>query len=264
MHTILVEPSRYESLAAEPVVSPEAVPDETPASAMSLVEMLLKSEKRVDRINRDPANQRELFPRFLLISQVSTLAFALVMVLIINLVPSATLTLATGLAIPPADWRDGSALALPLAYNLSIVLAACVCLPSFYFFSLLAGAQITWLQIVSIVGKGMAASAILLLGILPIYVAVVLGMVVLDSPAENLQWTLRLGLLLPFVAGLWGLHAIYGGIMDLNDWHNGPACANRRCFLRRLTLAWAAVYTAVLPVMIYRLWETFAVSMRMG
>ena len=29
----------------------------------------------------------------------------------------------------------------------------------------------------------------------------------------------------------------------------------RECLLRRLTLAWAAVYAAVLPVMIYRLWE---------
>ncbi|MBI3411078.1 MAG: hypothetical protein HY040_22315 [Planctomycetes bacterium] len=259
MHTILAaEPSRYEPLSAELPVSPEASSEESPAGTMSLVEMLLKSERRVDRINRDPANQRELFPRFLLISQISTLAFALVMVLVMNLAPSAIMAPAPGLAIPPADWKDGSALALPLAYNLSIVLAACVCLPSFYFFSLLAGVQITWLQIVSIVGKGMAASAILLLGILPIYVAIVLGMVVLDWPAENLQWTLRLGLLLPFVAGLWGLRAIYGGVMDLNDWQHGPACANRRCFLRRLTLAWAAVYTAVLPVMIYRLWETFA------
>src|SRR5262249_39964784 len=146
-----------------------------------------------------------------------------------------------GLAIPAADWNDGTAWALPLAYNLSIVLAACVCLPSFYFFSLLADVRITWLQIVSVVGKGMAASAILLLGILPIYVAIVLGMVVLDAPAENLQWTLRLGLLLPFVAGLWGLHAIYGGIMDLNDWQHGPACVSRRRFLRRLTLSWATV-----------------------
>jgi hypothetical protein len=32
----------------------------------------------------------------------------------------------------------------------------------------------------------------------------------------------------------------------------------RRCFLRRLTLSWAAVYAAVVPVMIYRLWELFA------
>jgi hypothetical protein len=32
----------------------------------------------------------------------------------------------------------------------------------------------------------------------------------------------------------------------------------RQCFLRRLTLSWAAVYTAVVPVMIYRLWEHFA------
>ena len=242
---------------------PEAASWEIDASIVGLVEMLLKSEDGVDRINREPALQGELFPRFLLISQASTLAFSAMMILVINLVPKAALVGGFGLPIPSADWRDLTALALPLSYNLATVLAACVCLPSFYFYCLLAGVPMTWLQIVSLVGKGMAASAIMLLGILPIYVAIVLGMTVFDAPPSNLQWTLRIGLVLPFIAGLWGLRGIYRGIMDLNGRRAGSDCARRDCFLRRLTVSWAAVYTAVLPVMIYRLWELFAENLQL-
>jgi hypothetical protein len=63
---------------------------------------------------------------------------------------------------------------------------------------------------------------------------------------------------------LWGLRGIYRGIMDLNAQRGDSACNRRECFLRRLTLSWAAVYTAVLPVMIYRLWELFAASLGVG
>src|SRR5262249_25310643 len=120
------------------------------------------------------------------------------------------------------------------------------------------GLRMTWLQIVSVVGKGTAASSIMLLGILPIYLALVLGLVIFEMPVDELRAALVLGLLLPFAAGLWGLHAIYRGVMDLFDYQAPCDQAQRRCFLRRLTLSWAAVYTAVLPVMIYRLWELFA------
>ena len=112
-----------------------------------------------------------------------------------------------------------------------------------------------------LIAKGTAANSIMLLGILPIYVALVLGGVVLAAPEAELQWMIKIGLMLPFIAGLWGLRAIYEGIMDLHDAGGQAECSKRRCFLRRLTLSWAAVYTAVLPIMIYRLWEFIARGM---
>ncbi|MBM4070046.1 MAG: hypothetical protein FJ271_14000 [Planctomycetes bacterium] len=229
-------------------------------STMHLVELLLKDESRVDELNRVPENQRELLPRFLFIAQASYLAYSLIMLLVINLAPQDS-DPDRLIRLPPAGWQDGSGLGLLLAYNLGIVLAACVCLPSFYFSSLLAGVRLTWLQIVSLIAKGTAANSIMLLGILPIYVTVVLGGVVLAAPEAELQWMIKIGLMLPFLAGLWGLRAIYEGIMDLHDVGGQPDCSKRRCFLRRLTLSWAAVYTAVLPIMIYRLWEFFALGM---
>jgi hypothetical protein len=66
---------------------------------------------------------------------------------------------------------------------------------------------------------------------------------------------LYIGLLLPFFAGLWGVASIFQGFMRLAD---TLRCAVQRvCFLRRLTLAWAACYTAVTPFMIYALWTHF-------
>jgi hypothetical protein len=32
----------------------------------------------------------------------------------------------------------------------------------------------------------------------------------------------------------------------------------RGCFLRRLVLSWSAIYTAVMPVMIYSVWEVLS------
>jgi hypothetical protein len=227
-------------------------------TTLGLAELLLKDPERVDQLNRDTALQVELFPRFLLIGEVGFLIFAGVMLLLLNVAPAAAYPDALLVPLPPASWSDGTAWSLPLAYTLSILLAACVCLPSFYFYSLLAGADMSWLEIVSLIGKGTAANALMLLGILPIYVAAVLGMIVLDAPAEPLQRMLALGLSLPFVTGLWGLWAIYQGVMNTvavrpNEWR-----CRRRCFLRRLTLSWTAVYATVLPVMIYRLWDFFA------
>jgi hypothetical protein len=202
--------------------------------------------------------QRELFPRFLLIGEASYLVFAGVMLLLISLAPAAAHPSLVRLALPPLSWSDGTALALPLAYGVGLVLAACVCLPSFYFYSLLAGVRMSWLQITSLVGKGMAANAVLLLGLLPVYVAVLLGMIVFEAPAERVQVALVGGLLLPFLVGPWGLWAIYRGVLSLSadlpvSWQH-----QRRCFLRRLTFSWAAVYAVVAPVMVYRLWGEFA------
>ena|SRR3989442_11586863 len=227
-------------------------------TALALVEMLLKNPAMVDRLNREPTRQKELFPRFLLIALTSYLIYGILMVLILNLAPAAAHVHSGPLPLPPAFWSDGTAWSLPLAYTVGMVLAACVCLPCFYFYSLLAGVQMSWLQITSVIGKGMAANAIMLLGLVPIYVIVALGAIIFAAPTECLQVTLGFGLLLPFVSGLWGLRAIFLGIMHLTTVLPAEWQCRRRCFLRRLIASWTVLYAAVVPVMIYRLWEYFA------
>ena len=157
-----------------------------------------------------------------------------------------------------ARWSDGTWASLTLAYVLGLVAATGVCLPSFYFYGLLAGVKLSMLQAAAHAVKCLAVTAVVLVGVLPIYVAVSLGMIVFSAPAEWMRLTIGLGLALPFVAGLWGVRTLFVGFTDLAD--TLPSCrkADRACFLRRLTLAWSACYTTVTPVMIYWLWTRLA------
>ena len=116
----------------------------------------------------------------------------------------------------------------------------------------------TMLQIVGLVMRGTATSALVLLGILPIYVTVVLGLIIFHCPTDTLELGLSLGLLLPFLAGLGGVHAIYRGVTAMAETLPHECRVDRTCFLRRLTVSWALCYTAVSPVMIYRIWESVA------
>ena len=141
---------------------------------------------------------------------------------------------------------------------LGLVAATGVCLPSFYFYGLLAGVKLSMLQSAAHAVKCLAVTAVVLVGALPIYVAVSLGMIVFSAPAEWMRWTIGLGLALPFVAGLWGVQTLFVGFTDLAD--TLPACrkADARVLPAPADLAWSACYTAVTPVMIYWLWTRLA------
>jgi hypothetical protein len=133
-----------------------------------------------------------------------------------------------------------------------------VCLPSFYFYSLLAGVRVSWPQVTAHIVKGQAATAVMLMGIAPVYVTVALGGVVFGGPPLLLRGVLYAGLGLPFVAGLWGVRSIYVGFLGLSDTLPPRRRCRRECWLRRLTAACSACYTAVCPVMIFTLWGYFA------
>jgi hypothetical protein len=244
-------------------VVPEVLPVESEEpvgagfSVLGLVEILLKNPAQGDRLNRDESLQAQLIPRFLAIALGSYFLFALAMLIILNAAPTEAYP-RQYLKIPAASWRDGSGMGLVAGYLIGLVAATCICLPSFYFFALLAGVRLTMLQIVGQVVRCKATSALVLVGILPIYVAVILGLVIFHGPNDVLEYGLYLGLALPFIAGLEGVRAIYRGAMGMAESLPDGCRGTRTCFLRRLTLSWALVYTAVSPVMIYRLWEGIA------
>jgi len=234
-----------------------AAPVSRELSLLGLVEVLLKEPQQLDDLNRDEARQAELMPRFLAISLASFALFGVALALILHFTPAAAYPHRL-LPVPRANLADGSGLALVLAYSLGLVAATGLCLPSFYFFSLLAGVRMRLSQIVSQVMCSKATTAVVLVGILPIYVAVVLGMVVFEADAQLLETCLYLGLALPFVAGLAGVRALYRGGSAMAETMPPERRCRRACFFRRLTVSWAACYTAVSPVLIYRLWETLA------
>jgi hypothetical protein len=247
-----------------PSVLPVETEEDTPVQAnegstLGLVELLLKSPARLDaRMNHDERQAPASIPRFLGIALASYLLFTLAMLGTLNLSPAAAYPAEPWLPMPAASWHDFSGLALVLAYCIGMVAATCICLPSFYFFGLLAGVRLTMLQIVGQVLRCKASSAIILIGILPVYFAVALGMIVFQAPVAMLECWLYAGLALPFVAGLEGVHAIYRGVLGMAETLPPERRCRRECFLRRLTLSWAACYTAVCPVLIYRLWQLLA------
>src|SRR5262249_52952889 len=226
-------------------------------SMLGLVELLLKNPARADTLNREERGQAVLIPRFLSIALASYVLFSVAMIVILSATPAEAQPHRL-VPIPGVHWSDRSALGLLVAYNFGLVAATCICLPSFYFFALLAGVRMSMLQIVGQVVRCKASSAIVLVGILPIYVAIVLGMVVFHAAPNVLELVLYLGLALPFIAGLEGVRSIYRGVMGMAETLPPERRCRRECFLRRLTLSWAAVYTAVSPVLIYRLWEFLA------
>jgi len=227
-------------------------------SLLGLVELLLKAPAQLDAWTRDPARQAELIPRLLMLALMSIALFSTILVLLLRSAQAEAVPLVL------ENWNGsvGAAIALALAYPVGMAAASGICLPAFYFFGLLAGVRISVLQVTTLALKGMAATAILLLGLTPIYLSVTLGMVIFQADDKSLSVALSVGLALPFLAGAWGLRSIYVGFLSLEDTLPPERRCRRTSFLRRLTVAWAAVYTTVTPVMIWSLNQHLAARLR--
>ena len=273
--------SQSNSPALDPLASDSPAPvagayagpaSETERSLLGVIELVLKAPNRLNRLLREPTMQVELIPRFLGIALAGFSIFAVTMTLVFDaagswpaLSPVADWLSGTAPELLRFDsdadrsvlsrWIDGSALSLLSAYAFGLIAANGVCLPSFYFYGLLAGVRTSMLEVAAHAIRCTATAAIALVGILPIYMAFVLGMVVFSAPTEFLRFGLFLGLALPFIAGLFGVRATYLGFLDLADRLPEDRRQRGLVFLRRLILAWSACYTAVTPVMIHAIWE---------
>jgi uncharacterized membrane protein len=240
-----------------------------------LVELILKDRPRLERIIRDPSLAGDLIPRFLAISLVGFTFFGISLALIISAagiridLVSIKETLegaaprlmrfqhVESLAVLGVGKSVTAALRLIAAYDLGLIAAAGVCLPSLYFYGLLAGVPMSMARVTVHTLKGMATSATALVGILPIYMAFSLGAAVFEAPVLLVDCVLQVGLLLPFGAGLFGAHSLYAGFSTLAGTLPADRRCQRACLLRRLVVSWSVCYAAVTPVMIYTLWEYF-------
>lgn len=235
-----------------PMDEEQAPPPPAAPRALELVEMVLKSPSSLDALVRAPALAGDLVPRLLLIALSGFSLYGLAVGLILGL-SDARLPL-----VPPVRLGDGSALWLFLAYDLGLLAACGICLPSFYFYGLLAGIRTSMLEVTLHALKSLTVTAVVLVGVLPIYVALALGLVTFGAGELWLREVLFLGLVLPFLAGLWGLRSLYLGFLSLCDTMPAARRRARECFLRRLIFSWAGLYTVVTPVMIYTLWHRLA------
>ena len=246
-------------------------------SMLGLVELILKNRRQLHQVLRNPAMHAILLPRLLAIALTGFVLFGVIMSLVLSATgywPSLT-AIATWLDAPArtgllrfnaidsswgklGPWISGKAFALTGAYAFGLVAASGVALPSLYFYCLLAGVRMSMLEVVVHAVKAKAIAAVALIGVLPIYVAIALGVIVLGADATLLRMTLLLGLVLPFIAGFAGTVSLYQGFSDLCDTMPADRAANRESFLRRLVLSWSACYTAIMPVMIYAIWEVLS------
>jgi hypothetical protein len=245
-------------------------------SIPALVELLLKDRRRLYRILRSEAAPAILLPRLLAIALAGFVLFGVAMSLVLTVadrwpsLSSLTTWVDAPLSMPLefkaiessqgklAPWLSGEAMVLAGAYAFGLVAASGVCLPSLYFYCLLAGVKMSMVEVVVHAVKSKAVAAVALVGILPIYVALAMGVMIFDGSELYLAATMLLGLILPFIAGIWGTVSLYQGFSQMCD-TMPPACAaQRECFLRRLVLSWSGIYSVVMPVMIYTLWEVFS------
>jgi hypothetical protein len=248
----------------------ESAPDvEQPGGLLSLVETILKQPQALERLVRRPDAQRALVPRFLAISLASFTLFGVTMAIVIGAsglnvelraIPDALNHGGPLILMPPADTtslldQGQTALGLILAYSFGLIAATGVCLPSLYFYGLLSGIRLSMLDVVAHALKGKATTAVALIGILPVYVAVAMGILIIGGWDSLVRLALWLGFILPFIAGLWGTVSLYRGFSGLADTLPPDRCERRGCFLRRLIFSWGACYTAVAPVMIFTIWQ---------
>lgn len=248
-----------------------------PLGFWSLLETILKYPERLTLQIRDRSLQRDLVPKLLAISLSGFVFFGVTFSIVLasagvwpelTAIASQLQGTATADLIEfrqlAGDWPvlgvlgNGSALTLIIVYSVGLIAATGICLPSLYFYGLLAGVRMSLLDVVLHALKSKATAAVALVGITPIYVALAMGLSVFDAPAEFRQLAYLLGLILPFIGGLWGTRELYLGLGSLCDTMPLERRARRECFLRRLVLSWSACYTAVSPVLIFCLWEYVA------
>lgn len=243
---------------------------------LGLIELLLKDRQTLHRVLRDRSIHAILLPRLLAIALTGFVLFGVIMSLLLtvsNRWPTLT-AIAIWLDAPTSrlisldminspfgklgPWLNGQAFVLTGAYAFGLVAASGVALPSLYFYCLLAGVRMTMLEVVVHAVKAKAISAVALIGILPIYVAIAMGVVIFGVNENWLRATMYLGLMLPFIAGIWGTVSLYKGFSQLCDTLPIDRMASRQCFMRRLVLSWSACYSAVMPVMIFSLWQVLS------
>jgi hypothetical protein len=212
-----------------------------------LLDLVLRGRKQLTALIRDETALPEVVQRLLALSLLGMGVHGLVVG-----------TVAQLLRVPDIDsvWRMGHPMVwAPLAFMLAFVGALGVCLPTFYFHTQLAGLDASFRLVTAQALRAQAVTSVLILGVLPFYAAIALGVAVgLFADSEGV---IMLGAGLPFLIGLFGIRDVYRSFGDLAE--TLPVTHRRRGnFLRRMVLLWGAVYSAVAPVALYRLIEAFS------
>jgi len=228
-----------------PPVPASAAPEPDPA-ALGMLDLILRGQSRLTRLLLDERALPVAVQRLLALSLLGLGVHGLVVGFGAQMLHT---------ALPWGGPLGHPVVWMPLALVLAFLGGLCVCLPSFYFYTQLAGLDASFRLVTAQALRAQATTAVLLLGVAPFYAAMVLGCVagaVADAPRVVLA-----GVVLPFVVGLHGQRALYRGFSELLTVL--PVTHRRRGhFLQRMIVCWTVVYAAVAPVALVRLAQTFA------
>ncbi len=144
---------------------------------------------------------------------------------------------------------------MPLTAVAAFLGALSICLPSFYFYTQLAGIDASFRLVTAQALRAQATTSVLLLAALPVFLAVALANVVVGAFTGT--FVLWFGILLPFVVGLFGIGSVYRSFSRL-ALRLPKTHARRGKFIRRLVIAWGGVYTFVAPVAVVRIGQALS------
>jgi hypothetical protein len=248
-----VSAATYPVVQALPVQAPVDLPppvveeEELPAVRPSMFDLVLRRPRLLDRILREEGALPKAIQELASLSVVGLAVYGAVV--------GASAQLVRDRLVPGMFFASGlPAVWMALAFVLAFLGAICICLPSFYFFAQLSGLDASFRMVTAQALRGVATTAVLLLGAAPFYAAWVLGSVV--GVFQDVDAALQVGMLIPFAVGLFGVGAVYRAFRSMLDVL--PVTHVRRGnFVRRMVLAWGALFTAIAPVALYRAGEWF-------
>ena len=211
-----------------------------------MFDLILRGRQKLDVLLRQESELPGSAARLLALALIGTAVHGLVLGLAAQLLPPEI--------VGPFSARGTPVLWMPLAFTGSFVGALCICLPSFYFYTQLSGLDASFRLVTAQALRAWATTSVLLLGFLPFFAAYALAaaLKVIDGQA-----VMTIGYLLPFAVGLFGVRALYRAFEELSL-HLPHTHKRRGNFLLRMVLAWAAVYSVVTPVALWRLAEALA------
>lgn len=214
----------------------------SPAPTDSLpgaLDLVLHGQAELDRKLVQPDQLLGLTERLLALSVIGLVVHGAIIALVAAALTEVSLT---------------AAIAVPAALVVAFLAALAICLPSFWFYTQIAGLDASFRLVTVQALRVQATTSALLLGALPVFAAVALATRLGVGPEP--ETVLTIGLAMPFLVGLRGLSALRRSFRTLVEVL--PITHLRRPgFVGRLTLAWGMVYSAVAPVALWRALEAF-------
>jgi hypothetical protein len=235
-------PAVLQALPAPVVPAAAPEPETFSGPTPGVFELILRGPARLNALMRDESALPGVTQKLLLLSLLGLAVHGVVVGLAATYVPH----------LSSSEWfNEGHpVLWMPLALMLAFVGALVVCLPSFYFYAQLSGLDASFRLVTAQALRAQATTSVLLLGVLPFYAAWVLAVMLGPQGADS--HVIGFGLWAPFVVGLFGVRAVYQAFSEMAR-HLPVTHQRRGNFVRRMVLAWGAVYSVVAPVALVRL-----------